>query len=187
MVQRNPPNAILNPNAITNITIYPINAAYERTDGIDIGARVSWKLNAIGSFQWNTSYTRVMSHYYQQGAGDQPIDLVRSFDNPNGTPDFPDKLTTTLAWTLNNLSSTVEVDRYGAIINQALTGFITPTTLVNLNAQYKIGQATVGIIIDNLFDTVKQDPSFGWPYYPVGYFNPYGRQGWLEFNYHFDL
>jgi hypothetical protein len=34
-VQRNPANSIYEPNAITNITIFPINAAYERTDGID--------------------------------------------------------------------------------------------------------------------------------------------------------
>jgi iron complex outermembrane recepter protein len=187
LVQRNPPNAVFNPNEITNITIYPINAAFERTDGIDIGARLRWDINGIGKFLWNNTYTRVMSHYYQQGPGQPVYDLVRSFDNPNDTPDFPDKLTSTLTWTLGSLSSTVEIDRYGEVINSALTGFLTPTTLVNLSAQYKVGNATFGVIVNNLFDTVKMDNSFGWPFYPASYFSPYGRQGWLEFSYHFGV
>lgn len=184
-VQRNPANAIFDPNAITNITIYPINAAYERTDGMDFSARLRWGFRDIGQFLWTTSYTHVMSHYYQQNAKDQPLDLVRSFDNPNGASDFPDKLTTTLTWTLRNWSSTVEVDRYGELINQGQTAFLTPTAIVNLSAQYKVGNATFGVIVNNLFDTIKRDDSGGWPYYPVGYFLPYGRQGWIEVSYHF--
>ena len=185
LVQRNPSTALYQPNVITNITIYPINAAYERTDGIDVGGRIQWEIAGIGAFNWNTTYTRVMVHYYQQGPEDPAQDLVRSFDNPNGTPDFPDKVTSTLAWSLQNWSSTLEVDHYGAIINEALTGYLTPTTLVNLSAQYKFGNATLGVIVNNLFDTIKYDNSYGWPFYTVGYFSPYGRQGWIEFNYHF--
>ena len=184
-VTRNPPNAPLNPNSITNITLYPINAAYERTDGVDIGAKFRWELPGFGKFQWTSTYTKVMSHYYDQGPGDQPLDLIRSFNNPNGDSDFPDKLTSTLAWTLQDWSATVEADRYGTIINSALTGYLTPTTLVNLSVSYQLGNATLGVIVDNLFDTQKRDNSAGWPYYPVGYYMPYGREGWLEFSYHF--
>ena len=184
-IERNPPNAVLNPNGIVNILINPINASFERTDGMDFGARYKWQLAPIGNFVWSANYTRVMSHYYKQFAGDAPLDLIRSFDNPNGTSDFPDKLTTTLNWTLSNWSATVEVDRYGSIINQAQTAFLTPTAIANVSAQYRIGNATVGVIVHNLFDTIKKDTSFGWPYYPVGYYLPYGREGWLEFSYHF--
>jgi iron complex outermembrane receptor protein len=184
-IERNPPDAVLNPNAIVNILINPINASFERTDGMDFGARFKWDFNRFGSFAWTANYTKVMAHYFQQFAGDTPLDLIRNFNNPNGDSDFPDKLTTTLTWSLRNLSSTVEVDRYGSIINQAQTAFLTPTAIVNLSAQYRIGNATVGVIVHNLFDTIKQDPSAGWPYYPVGYYLPYGREGWLEFSYHF--
>jgi iron complex outermembrane recepter protein len=184
-VERNPPNAILNPNAITNLLISPINASFERTDGMDFGAKVRWHLDGIGNFSWVTNYTKVMSHYYEQFAGNPPLDLLRSFDNPNGDSDFPDKLTTTLTWSLRNLSATAEVDRYGSIINQAQTAFLTPTAIANISAQYSFGNATVAVIVHNLFDTIKKDPSAGWPYYPVGYYLPYGREGWLEFSYHF--
>jgi hypothetical protein len=43
----------------------------------------------------------------------------------------------------------------------------------------------VALIVNNVFNSVKQDNTAGWPYYPTGNYNPYGRQGWLEFNYHF--
>lgn len=185
-IQRNPANAVYQPNQITNIDIYPINAAYERTDGMDFGLRVLWKWNGVGDFSWNSTYTKVMSHYFDQGQGSQPIDEVRSFDVPGGGTDFPSKATSTLTWTLDQVSATVEADRYGAIINQAQTGWLTPTTFVNLSAQYKVGHATFMVIVDNLFDSEKRDASYGWPYYAVGYYLPYGREGWLEFSYHLD-
>jgi iron complex outermembrane receptor protein len=184
-VQRNPPNAVYQPNAITNIDIYPINAAYERTDGMDFNLLVHWKLHGIGDFAWNTNFTMVMSHWLDLGQGSQPLDLVRSFLVPGGGSDFPNKLTSTLEWTLGNVSATVEADRYGEIINEAQTAWLTPTTLINLSAQYRMGNATFMVIVDNVFDTEKIDTSFGWPNYAVGYYLPYGRQGWLEASYHF--
>ncbi len=184
-VQRNPPTAVYQPNAITNINLYPINAAYERTDGMDFDLLLRWDWNGIGKFVWDTKYTMVMSHWFDQGQGSQPLDLVRSFDVPGGGSDFPNKGTSTLTWTLDNLGATVEADRYGQIINEAQTGWLTPTTLVNVSAQYRAGNATFMVIVDNLFDTQKIDTSFGWPNYAVGYYLPYGRQGWLEASYHF--
>jgi iron complex outermembrane receptor protein len=184
-VERNPPDAIFNPNAIVNILVNPINASFERSAGLDIEAHVKWRIAPVGEFTWAALWTRVMSHYFQQFPGDAPLDLIRSFANPNGDSDFPNKLTTSLTWSLRNVSSTVEVDRYGSIINQGQTAYLTPTALVNLSAQYRFGNAAVQVIVHNLFDTVKQDTSAGWPYYPVGYYMPYGREGWLEFSYHF--
>jgi outer membrane receptor protein involved in Fe transport len=184
-IERNPANAPLNPNGIVNILINPINASFESADGLDFGARLKWRIAPIGEFAWTANYTRVMSHYFKQFAGDRPLDLIRSFDNPNGDSDFPNKLTTTLTWSLRNWSSTVEVDRFGSIINQAQTAYLTPTALVNWSAQYRFGNASVAVIVHNLLDTIKQDASAGWPYYPVGYYLPYGREGWLELSYHF--
>jgi len=184
-VERNPPTAALNPLAITNIRITPVNASFERSAGLDIEAHAKWQIEPIGQFTWSAQWTRVMSHYFKQFPGDRPLDLLRSFDNPNGNFDFPNKLTTSLTWSLRNWSSTVEVNRFGSIINQAETAYLTPTAFVNLSAQYRFGNAAVEVIVHNLFDTVKEDTSGGWPYYPVGYYLPYGREGWLEFSYHF--
>ena len=63
-IERNPPTAILNPNAITDILINPINASFERTDGLDFGARLHWQVGRFGNIGWTANYTRVMSHYF---------------------------------------------------------------------------------------------------------------------------
>ena len=184
-VQRNPSTAVYQPNAITNIDLYPINAAYERTDGMDFELTLRWDWSAIGKFVWDTRYTMVMSHWFDQGQGaSRSISCAPSMSQVVGRIS-PNKATSTLTWTLANLGATVEANRYGQIINEAQTAWLTPTTLVNLSAQYKLGNATFMVIVDNLFDTQKYDSSFGWPNYAVGYYLPYGRQGWLEASYHF--
>src|SRR3569833_2758691 len=63
-IERNPPTAILNPNAITDILINPINASFERTAGLDFGARLHWRIGRFVNLGWTASHSRVMSHYF---------------------------------------------------------------------------------------------------------------------------
>lgn len=104
-----------------------------------------------------SNYTLVLSHHYTQFVNDPDQDLLNSLTNPY----------------------------WGSKVNASQTGRISPFALVNLSASYQINQrASVSLIVNNVFNSIKQDTSAGWPYYPVGNYNPYGRQGWLEFNYH---
>lgn len=48
-----------------------------------------------------------------------------------------------------------------------------------------IKNLTVSVIVNNVFNKIKYDYRGGWPNYPVGSFNPFGRQGWVEVNYKF--
>jgi iron complex outermembrane recepter protein len=185
-IQRNPPNAVFNPNAIAQILVNPINAAVERTDGVDLGSRVKWQMWNLGNFAWNIDFTKTIKHRFKQFASDPELDLLHSLENPNADNDFPNKLITTLNWALGRWSSTATVTRYGSIVNQAQTGSLTPTALANLSASYRFNSAgSVSVIVNNVFDTIKKDESAGWPFYPSSYYLPYGREWWLEFSYHF--
>lgn len=76
--------------------------------------------------------------------------------------------------------------RYGKIPNGAQDAWPTPTTLANLSTVYRYNdRLTLSLIVNNLFNKVKQDDSGGWPYYPVGNYSPAGRAGWVEANYRF--
>lgn len=185
-VQRNPANAVFNPNGIIQLLLDPINAAEEHTDGVDLASRFKWNLGKFGDFGWNIDYTKTIKHRYKQVASDPELDLLHSLENPNADNDFPDKLITTVNWSLRKWASQVTVTRYGSIVNQAQTGYLTPTSLANLSVSYRFVEAgSVSLIVNNVFDTIKKDPSAGWPFYPVGYYLPYGREEWLEFTYHF--
>ncbi|HEY9102672.1 TonB-dependent receptor domain-containing protein [Chitinimonas sp.] len=181
-VHRNPANAVLNPNVIREVMVNPINAASERTTGIDLTARYRWKWDSLGDFALSGNYTKVLSHRYRQFEKDPYTDYLNSLDNT----DWPSKFTGSLSWSKADWASTLQVTRYGSIPNGAQTARLTPYALANVSASYKINQrASVSVIVNNVFDKVREDLSGGWPFYPVGNYSPHGRQGWVEFNYHF--
>jgi outer membrane receptor protein involved in Fe transport len=181
-VQRNPANAIFNPNAIQNILVNPINAAQERTSGLDVSGKWRIKAGGAGDFLLKANYTKVLSHHYRQFASDPDQDLLNSLTNP----DWGSKVNASVTWLRDKWTGTVQVTRYGSLPSADQTRRISPFALVNLSASYQITpRASVALIVNNVFNSVKQDNTAGWPYYPTGNYNPYGRQGWLEFNYHF--
>lgn len=181
-VQRNPADAPLNPNAITNVLINPINAAFEQTSGIDATATAKWHLGERHSFVWTTSFTRVLRHRKRQFAGDEEQDFLNALDNV----DWRNKVLTNLTWTFDRWTTDVQVTRFSKLPNSAQTAYITPTSIANVSTEFRLNDSSsVRAIVNNLFDTIKNDPSFGWPYYPVGNYTPYGRQYWLEFDYRF--
>ena len=181
-IQRNPANAPLNPGAISLILVNPINAAFEQTSGIDATTTAKWRLGERHAFVWTTSFTRVLRHKRRQFAGDEEQNYLDALENVN----WRNKVLTNLTWSFGAWSTDLQVTRFGRIPNSAQTEYITPTSIANLSTQFRLNeQSAVRLIVNNLFDTVKDDPSFGWPYYPVGNYTPYGRQYWVEMDYRF--
>jgi outer membrane receptor protein involved in Fe transport len=181
-IQRNPADAPLNPNAINLILINPINAAFEQTSGIDASVTARWRLGERHAFTWTTNFTRVLRHRRRQFAGDDEQDYLNALDNVN----WRNKVLTSLTWAFDRWTTDVQVTRFSKLPNAAQTDYITPTSIANVSTQFQLNDASaVRVIVNNVFDTIKDDPSFGWPYYPVGNYTPYGRQYWLELDYRF--
>ncbi|WP_083370138.1 TonB-dependent receptor plug domain-containing protein [Chromobacterium sphagni] len=181
-VQRNPANAVLDPGAINQILTNPINAANERTSGIDLNGKLRWKTARWGRFQLQASYSQVLTFTYQQFAGDPTQDRLQDLSNH----DWRNKLSASLGWNIGNWSSTLQLTRYGKVPNNAENGYLTPTILANLSVGYQLSkQTSLSLIVNNLQDFIKKDYSEGSPFYPVGTYPPYGRQVWLELNHHF--
>lgn len=185
-VVRNPLNAVLNPGGINYILVNPINAAMESTSGFDIGAKWRMRTHGYGTFLWAANYTKVLSHKYRQDANGPTQDLLHSLSNPTDNPEWPDKLMLSLTWAIDQWTTTVQAERYGKVPNAAQTAYLSPTTLANLSVNYQFSKNTsLMLIVNNVFDKIKHDDSAGWPYYDVGYYMPYGRQLWLEFDHKF--
>ncbi|POZ62112.1 TonB-dependent receptor plug domain-containing protein [Chromobacterium alticapitis] len=181
-IVRNPANALVDPGAINSIVVNPINAASERTSGIDLNAKYRLRTARLGEFLFKAAYTKVLTHTYQQFSGDPVQDKLTDMSNT----DWPDKLDFTTTWHIGDWTSTLLLTRYGKIPNSAGTGYLTPTVLANLNLSYLLSkQTTASLIVNNVQDFIKKDYSGGWPYYPVGSYKPYGRQAWLEVNHSF--
>ncbi|ATP27770.1 TonB-dependent receptor [Chromobacterium violaceum] len=181
-IVRNPANALVDPGAINTIIVNPINAASERTSGIDLSGKYRLRTARLGDFLFKAAYTKVLTHTYQQFASDPAQNELTDMSNT----DWPDKLDFTTTWNIGDWSSTLLLTRYGKIPNGAGTGYLTPTVLANLSVTYQASKKTsIGVIVNNLQDFIKKDYTGGWPYYPVGSYTPYGRQAWLELNHKF--
>ena len=181
-VRRNPLDALVRPGEVAEIRVNPINAANESTWGVDVGARYSWTTATWGRWTADAKYTRVKSFKYQQFAGDDNRNLV-------GTPDFgdwPSKLNASLSWQIGDWTHTLAAQRNGRIAREAQDGWLGPYWNVNASTAWQLDKRTrVSVIVNNLFDSIRRDPSATWPYYPVGYYLPHGRQGWIELDYRF--
>jgi len=175
-------NAPNRPGEIKEIRVNPINAAKESVSGFDVSAKYALRTSDYGTFTVRGNYTKTLTRRSQQFAGDEVQDRLHALDSS----DWPDKLSTSVNWDRGPVSATLFATRYGKIPNSEQTGYITPTTLVNASAVYRFSdRLTLSLIVNNLFNKVKEDRSGGWPYYPIGNYNPLGRVGWVELNYHF--
>ncbi|WIW00098.1 TonB-dependent receptor plug domain-containing protein [Kinneretia aquatilis] len=178
-VRRNPADAVLRPGEIKEIVVNPINAAVQSTYGFDISSRYSLKTATAGNFVFSAKYTQVQSYKYAQFEGDEASNQVgtRNFS------DWPNKLITSVNWRYGAFNTTLAGLRNGKIVSSDGKGWISPKWSFNASSSYELNKSSsVTLIVNNLANSVRKDDSGGWPYYPVGYYLPHGRQFWLEFN-----
>ncbi|HEY0178632.1 MAG TPA: TonB-dependent receptor [Dokdonella sp.] len=182
-VVRNPATAPVNPNQVTNLLINPINAATERTQGIDLGANVRWSTDRFGKYQLHAGYTHVLKHEYQQFPGDPTYDYLNDVYYQS---DWRTKANASLSWHLGSWSATIDGTRYGSIPKNDYSGLRSAYTLFNGSVGYSLSErADLLLIVNNLRNSSPVDKSAGWPNYSIGWYDAYGRQWWLQFDYHF--
>ncbi|HBN9654117.1 TonB-dependent receptor [Pseudomonas aeruginosa] len=181
-VERNAGDASVDPNRLNKVYVNAINAAKERTSGIDLRSNIRWGAGDYGAFSSTLGYTLVLSHDYKQ-SDDYPSENQRdSLDSH----DWRSKLNASLTWDYAQFTSTLFAVRYGSVTNAAGSGRLSPWTVFNASARYRLNErASVGLTVNNLLDQIKEDDSDGWPYYPTGNYDAMGRQWWLDFSYHF--
>lgn len=180
-IERNPIDAVVNPNVIRNINIVPINAASVSSSGIDLTSKWRWKTDYWGNFLWSVNYSRTLKNKYQQSKEDPADNLL--WDKSN--LDWRDRFNSSLSWNRGPFESTVLLSRYGKLPKADESGWLNPMYIVNWSGTYQISsKASASIIVNNLLDKEKLDYTGGWAYYATGY-PLYGRQAWLEFNYKF--
>jgi iron complex outermembrane recepter protein len=184
-VVRNSPTDPANPSGITSVLVLPINAAVDRTSGLDLNARYLLSAGAFGSFDFNVGFTDVLTHTLQLFADDPVV---------NELTDWYDyviprtKASYSVAWNIGPVTTTVHGSRLGGLPNYDGTQRLGTTSVYNASMNYRIDpHATVTFIVDNLFDTKPYRDSTwtSYPYYASRWFSPVGRAFFAEFNYHF--
>ncbi|MBN0266842.1 TonB-dependent receptor, partial [Pseudomonas aeruginosa] len=75
-VERNAGDASVDPNRLNKVYVNAINAAKERTSGIDLRSNIRWGAGDYGAFSSTLGYTLVLSHDYKQ-SDDYPSENQR--------------------------------------------------------------------------------------------------------------
>jgi outer membrane receptor protein involved in Fe transport len=183
-VIRNPADAAVQPNQVTRVLINPINAASESVRGIDLKATARWDAGRYGRFSTRLAYSLVIDHEYRQFAEDDVVDQRNSLDSYQ----WRSKVNGSVTWAINDWTATLYGMRYGSLPKTDGSGRIAPYITYNASLYRTLTEnASVGLIVNNLRDSrpPADKNGGGWPFYPVGNYDPYGRQLWLEFDYRF--
>ena len=179
-VVRNPAEDRTSPEQVTSVLVLPINAAADRTSGIDVKAHYRIETDRADRFDFDFAYTYVATHTLQQFPGDAPVDELHDLYNfviPR------DKASYSASWTRGRLTTTLYAYRLGGLPDWAGSRRLSPTFVYNASLNYRYSAATTfTLLVDNLFDSPPRrngDWSY-YPYYPNRWYSPLGRQVLLE-------
>ena len=184
-VVRNSPTTPSNPEGITSVLVLPINAAVDRTSGIDFNVHYRFETNRLGNFALKLGYTYVATHKIQLFAGDPVVNELTDLYNyviPRSKANY------SVAWTLDQFTTTLYGARLGGLPNYDGTQRLGPTFLYNASVNYRFSpDAALSLIVDNAFDSKpgKDTTWTSYPYYARRWFSPVGRAYFVEFNYRF--
>jgi iron complex outermembrane recepter protein len=184
-VTRFPHSDLSNPDGIIAVEVLPINAASDRTSGVDMGAHWLIEAGRAGNFELSGGYTHVIKHTIQLAA-DQPVDDQLTDLYTYVIP--KDKATYSAGWTLGKFTTTIHGNWLGGLPNYDGTKRLSPTQVYNASMVYRFtDRGTFTFFVDNLFDEKPQrDPTWtSYPYYSRNWFSPVGRAFFLEASYRF--
>jgi outer membrane receptor protein involved in Fe transport len=184
-VVRNSPTAASNAEGITSVMVLPINAAVERTSGIDVGAHYLLNTEHVGNFDFSLGYTEVLTHTVQFFAGDPVVnELTDWYDYV-----IPrNKASYAAAWIIGDFTTTLHGSRLGGLPNYDGTERLQSTSVYNASLNYRFTpRGALTFIVDNLFDTkpIRDNTWTSYPYYPSRWFSPVGRAFFIEASYRF--
>jgi iron complex outermembrane recepter protein len=184
-VVRNATTDPSNPEGVTSVLVLPINAAVDRTSGIDFAGHYLWETDRYGKFDFNLAYTYVITHDIQLFAGDPVVsELTDYYDYviPRSKANY------STTWTIDQFTTTLYGARLGGLPNYDGTKRLGPTFLYNASLNYRLNPRTAfSFVVDNLFDSKpgKDSTWTSYPYYASRWFNPEGRAYFIEVNYRF--
>jgi len=184
-VARNPADAFSNPSQITSVLVLPINAAVEKTSGIDVGARYGFSAGRAGRFDLKASLTDVLTHTIQLHSGDAADNELTDYYY-YVIPRY--KASYSVAWTLGRFTTTLFGTRLGGLPNYDGTERLAPTNKFNASLNVDVGNGSaLTLVVDNVFDTKPQkDPSWSsYPYYASSWFDSIGRSFYVQWTTHF--
>jgi outer membrane receptor protein involved in Fe transport len=172
------------------------NVSRENLGVMVLGLNYKYRLGPYGEIEADASYTDTLLHTYQQFPGDPFID---DLNDPFYSQEFKTKGNVELTWTLEPVSVSAYVERYGKTPNYISqdvpegyglpgAGDVGAWTLADFSVRYRpVKSLEVSVAINNAFNTMppadhSQPGTTNQPYNELNY-NVYGREFFLQLTY----
>ena len=184
-VTRNPPDALISPNALNTVSTVPINIASEMVSGIVLNASYKWEAGRFGDFTFSANYNDTLKHTYRQFPNDPDTDLLHITDYYN---QFKQIFAGSVAWEIGPWSAVVRGTRYGKTWRYDGSGTVAPWMVYNASVQYNFSDdASMTLTGNNIFNSrPPYDATYSaFPFYNIYNYNAFGRLVMLEMNVHF--
>lgn len=147
------------PGRIRIINGRRVNFGNEKVEGIDFS--FDWLLNtSYGRFDFNTQWTRFLTHDRLNEPGGEAIDLVGKWDVANGLGRPEDKLTSGVNWNLNDFGANFRVNYRDGYDDdpRAADRRVSARTTIDASVRYfGLPNSTISLSVQNLLD---EDPAF---------------------------
>jgi iron complex outermembrane receptor protein len=173
------------------------NVSQENLATFIAGIDYKYDAGVVGEFAIDASFTDMVTHTYQQYAGDP---LINDLNNPFYSTEFKTKDNASVTWTKNPISITAYVERYGRSPNyisqlipegysQPGAGTVAPWTLLDLSIRYQpIKSMQVSLAVNNVGNSMppadhSQSGNSNYQPYNLFNYNVYGRAYYLTATY----
>jgi outer membrane receptor protein involved in Fe transport len=177
-VARNAADAAIQANVVQSVRVSPINAARERSRGIDIQGDGEWTIEGYGTISAAVAYSKTLAHTAQQFAGDAEFDQVHDLAYQS---DWRDRANASLSWKDGPFEETISGIRYGVIPRADFKATYPAYTLINASISCDLtDKLNLSLIGNNIADRYPVDPSAGWPGHNAGWYHVVGRQIWVQ-------
>jgi outer membrane receptor protein involved in Fe transport len=193
-VIRRPASDPVEPEALVQVNTGPINAAFNKVNGIDASLDYVMETDGAGTFALNLGWTHTLGDDFRLLPED-PVENLR-----DQSINWRSRVRGSLGWSYGDFRATLFGERFGSTRSyegRVLDEFaeeprMGPQMYYNLTAGYTFldGKADVSLIVNNLFDEkppIDQEWS-GWPYF--SFFNYYqfalGQSYAIQLDYRFD-
>lgn len=173
------------------------NVSQENIGTFIAGIDYKYDAGMAGEFAFDASFTDMVTHTYQQYAGDP---LINELNDPFYSTEFKTKDNASVTWTKKPISITAYVERYGRSPNyisqlipegysQPGAGTVAPWTLLDLSIRYQpIQSIQVSLAVNNVANSMppadhSQPGNANYQPYNQFNYNVYGREYYLTATY----
>ncbi|MFT3761590.1 MAG: TonB-dependent receptor [Pseudoxanthomonas sp.] len=149
---------------ITDLKSIAINLSGVRTKGFDASVRYAWNWGALGDFNLNAGFTRVLGYDERVTDGDEWQDAMHWTSRVS----FRTRTNWTLGWEKDDWNVNLYGYRNSARMNYYATKLLRPYVQWNANVSKKItDNMRLGLDVVNVFDNYgpKDDTYTAFPYY----------------------